>query len=148
MEVREQLNEFLTDIFNGILKLEEKSLKKYSDFSLSIAEMHIIEKIGMSKEIRMSDLAKAIRVTLGTVTVSINRLVKKGYIERSQIVHDRRVVLIKLTSKGTAVFRLHEIFHKKMVDEIVLGLTPNEENILAKALGNLAHYFKGLELKD
>jgi DNA-binding MarR family transcriptional regulator len=110
--------------------------------------MHIIEKIGQSKEIRMSDLAKAIRVTLGTVTVSINRLVKKGYIERSHIVNDRRVVLIKLTSKGTAVFRLHEIFHKKMVEEIVLGLTPYEEGILAKALGNLANYFKGLELAD
>ena len=145
MGVRDELNEFLSEIFNGILKLEERSIKKNSSSLLSIQELHIIEKIGQKIQVRMGDLAKALALTVGTVTVSIDRLEKKGYIERSRIENDRRVVIIKLTQKGQAAFRLHEIFHHKMVEEIVHGLTQNEEAVLAKALANLANYFKEIE---
>jgi DNA-binding MarR family transcriptional regulator len=146
MELRLQLNEFLTDIFNGILKIEEQSIKKSSDATLSIAELHIIEKIGDAEVIRMSQLAKALNVTVGTVTVSVDRLQKKGFIERSRIENDRRVVILKLTAKGGAAYRLHQKFHNKMIDGIVVGLSENEEEVLSKALSNLAKFFKELKV--
>lgn len=143
--VREQLNDFLSEIFNSILKLEAKAVNELGSDSLSISELHLIEKIGRNNELRMSDLAKALDITLGTLTVSVDRLEKKGCISRRRIENDRRVVLIKLTPKGAAAYRLHEIFHTRMVEAIVEGLTPLEEKTLTKSLGNLASYFRSLE---
>ena len=39
-----------------------------------------------------SEVAKELSITVGTLTVAINNLVKKGYVERLRSEDDRRVV--------------------------------------------------------
>ena len=141
MSNHETVNEILVRLFANILYIEEKCLKigKFDD--LTITEMHLIENIGFSTERTMSDTAKAVKVTSGTLTSAIDNLIKKGYVERRRSSEDRRVVKIRLTEKGKEAFKYHEDFHKDMVISALQQLNSHEEEVLIKVLSNIEVFF-------
>ncbi|WP_035293007.1 MarR family transcriptional regulator [Clostridium sp. KNHs214] len=136
------LNELLVETFNDILEIEQKALKEGAFSELSITEIHTIEAIGMYETKTMTEVAKALDITVGTLTTAINNLVKKGYVERKRDEMDRRVVQIALTRKGKLAYRVHEKFHSDMVKATIEGLTKEEEGILIKSLDKLNNFFK------
>lgn len=136
------LNELLVQLFNDILQIEEKTLKSGPLSDLSVTELHTIEAIGMYQERTMSEVAQDLKITVGTLTTAINKLIKKEYVERKRIEEDRRVVLIHLTKKGKLAFRLHEKFHHDMINETLDGLSEDEEEILISSLERLNVFFK------
>ncbi|MBM7690384.1 MarR family transcriptional regulator [Enterococcus ureilyticus] len=138
----ETVNDYLVSVFNDILTIEESELKKSQFNDLSITEMHTIEAIGMYKKKTSSEVAKELSITVGTLTVAINNLVKKGYVERIRSEDDRRVVKLGLTKKGKLLFRVHQHFHKEMVRRILNGMDKAEEKALLKALKNLHDFLK------
>ncbi len=77
---------------------------------------------------------------MGTLSVSIQNLVKKGYVERVSSPSDRRVVLLKLTKRGKLLYRMHRKFHLNMVAETLNGMEPEEAATLVKGLRNLHRF--------
>ena len=136
------INELLVQLFNDVLQIEESSLKNGEISDLSITEIHTIEAIGMYTEKTMSEVAQSLKITVGTLTTAINKLIKKQYVERKRIEEDRRVVLIKLTKRGKLAYRLHEKFHKDMINTAIEGLDEKEEKILISSLSKLNDFFK------
>lgn len=136
------LNHILVKMFNDILKIEEQVLinEEYKD--ISITDMHIIETIGYDSSRNMTSVAKDLGITVGTLTIAINNLVKKDYVKRTRSQKDRRVVLICLTSKGQKAYKHHEQFHLDMIEEIKSQMTPDEEKVLLKMLNSIYSYFK------
>lgn len=132
-----EVNPFLVEIFNEILIIEENALRVSQFKDLSIKEMHTIEAIGMYAEHTTSEVAKKTYVTVGTLTVSINNLAKKGYVQRIRSEEDRRVVKLGLTKKGRLLYRLHDKFHRDMVKETLVDLSKEEAKVLIKGLRNL-----------
>ncbi|CDH90064.1 MarR-family transcriptional regulator [Clostridium botulinum B str. Eklund 17B (NRP)] len=130
------------ELFNDILQIEEQTIKEGVISDLSITEIHTIEAIGMYKKRTMSEVAQDLKITVGTLTTAINKLIKKGYVERSRIEEDRRVVLIALTKKGKLAYRLHEKFHNDMVSNSIESLTQQEEVMLISALNKINEFLK------
>ncbi|TCT11673.1 MarR family transcriptional regulator [Natranaerovirga pectinivora] len=141
-EYYKTLNNLLVGLFNDILQIEEKALLSDNFKDISITDMHIIEAIDIDKPKNMSTVAKKLNITVGTLTIAINNLVKKGYVNRIRSELDRRVVLISLTTKGKRAFLHHLKFHKEMIDETIKNLDGEEVKIFIKALGNITDYFK------
>ena len=100
MEIYESLNSILVTLFNDILSIEEKALITEEFKDISVTDMHIIEAIGITQPKTMTIISKSLGVTMGTLTVGINGLVKKGYVVRERSDQDRRVVYASLTLKG------------------------------------------------
>lgn len=138
----ETVNDYLVSVFNDILTIEESELKKSQFNDLSITEMHTIEAICMYKKKTSSEVAKELSITVGTLTVAINNLVKKGYVERLRSEDDRRVVKLGLTKKGKLLFRVHQHFHREMVKNILKGMEQEEEQALLRALKNLHDFLQ------
>ena len=138
----ETVNDYLVSVFNDILTIEESELKNSQFNDLSITEMHTIEAIGMYKKKTSSEVAKELSITVGTLTVAINNLVKKGYVERLRSEDDRRVVKLGLTKKGKLLFRVHQHFHREMVKNILKGMEQEEEQALLRALKNLHDFLQ------
>ncbi|MFN6654333.1 fatty acid biosynthesis transcriptional regulator FabT [Enterococcus faecalis] len=138
----ETVNDYLVSVFNDILTIEESELKKSQFNDLSITEMHTIEAIGMYKKKTSSEVAKELSITVETLTVAINNLVKKGYVERLRSEDDRRVVKLGLTKKGKLLFRVHQHFHREMVKNILKGMEQEEEQALLRALKNLHDFLQ------
>lgn len=138
----EILNHLMVEIFNDILTIEQTALKKGAFSDLSVTEMHTIEAIGMYHPRTMSEVAQDLKITVGTLTTAINRLVKKEYVERKRVEDDRRIVQISLTKKGKLAYRLHEKFHTEMIHAMVEGMNLENEEILIQSLGQLSQFLK------
>ena len=136
-ETLQVVNKLLVETFNDILYIEEKALKEGSFNDVSITEVHTIEAIGMYEKKMMSEVAKNLDITVGTLTVAVNKLVKKDYVQRFKSEDDKRIVLIGLTKKGRLLYRVHDKFHKDMVRETINGMSEDDTRILAEALGRL-----------
>lgn len=136
------LNRLLVQLFNDILHIEEKALKNTKFTNLSITEIHTIEAIGEEGNRTMGEIAHDLRITVGTLTTAINRLIKKGYVERKRIEEDRRVVLVSLTEMGQEVFNTHSIFHKEMIDAILEAFKGEDLEVLTKILGKASRFFE------
>ena len=115
--------------------------------------MHIIEAIGIDEPRNMSFVAKKLSVTVGTLTIAVNNLVKKEYDNTNPIKvfedvynvileKDRRVVLISLTEKGRRAYEHHRLFHDKMIKATIANMSEQEEEVLAQALTNLIGFFE------
>ena len=76
-EARDVLNTLLVDLFNDILKIEASVLKEGEFNDLSVTEMHIIEAIGLDREMTMTEVARDLEITVGTLTTAINRLMEQ-----------------------------------------------------------------------
>ncbi|MBP1041935.1 MarR family winged helix-turn-helix transcriptional regulator [Vagococcus allomyrinae] len=138
----EKVNAYLVTVFNDILTIEESELRKSQFDDISIKEMHTIEAIGLHKERTSSEVAKSLSVTVGTLTVAINNLEKKGYVERVRSDADRRVVRLKLTNRGRLFYRVHQLFHKKMVEAALGDMNEDEKKALIRGLRNLHGFLK------
>lgn len=98
------INDVLVHLFNEVWQLEKSALTAGEFKDLTYNDMHIIEAVGLDGQ-KMSDIAAALHITVGSLTTSMNGLVKKGYTERERSGKDRRVVYIHLTAKGKKSLR-------------------------------------------
>lgn len=137
----EVLHDILVKLFQEILDIESKALITSEFKDISVNDMHIIEAIGEREPKNMSSVAKIMSVTVGTLTIAINSLVKKGYVHRERSEEDRRVVLISLTEKGKKANAHHMKFHDGMIQAVLKDLNEEQQEILVKALMNLRAFF-------
>ena len=135
------INELLVNIFNHILSVEQKALKR-EGVSLSMTEVHVLDAIKDSACATMSSVAKRLRITLGTLTTSINVLVKKEFVNRIKDIKDRRKIHLGLTQKAEKVLEIHHKFHEEMVDSLFFEMKIDQDEVLMRALANISEYFK------
>ncbi len=139
-----EINRMLVEVYDDVNHIEEYSIKKGVFSDLSITEIHTIEAVGLYQPRTMSEVATELGITLGTLTIAVDKLIRKGYLERSRSETDRRIVYVTLTKKGKLAYRIHEKFHLDMVKAIMLDFTPQEEEVLLTALGKLNQHLKDI----
>ena len=142
MDINIALNEILVKFFRNIAVIEERSLKRGEYKNVTVNDMHVMEAIGKGEPKNMTAVARALAVTTGTLTISVNSLVKKGLVKRVRSEEDRRVVLVSLSESGKQAYEYHQKFHKEMVNTVLQNLDDKEKEVLAKALSGLSHYFR------
>ena len=142
MEHYKMLNDILVNLFNEILGIEEKALTLSEFRDISVNDMHILEAVGTEEPRSMSSVAKSLSVTVGTLTIAMNNLVKKGYVNRARSEEDRRVVLISLSEKGEKAYYHHQKFHDDMIQAIMTDLDETQMDALTQALNKLRAFFR------
>lgn len=118
----EFLNIRLVDTFNEILKVEELSLRRATNETVTVTELHWLDAVAKDAQATILSLAAATRVTVSTMTMAVNRLEDKQYVERMRETANHRVVRVRLTEKGRAPAYVHKRFHRRMVRAVVKGL--------------------------
>ena len=122
MDTFEVLNNLLVKLFNDILDVEEKALITDEFKDISVIDMHIIEAVGTEEPRTMTAISKTLGVTMGTLTIGMNALVKKG-------------------PKGVSAYKHHAAFHKDMIDSVMDSLNEEEAAVLTKSLNKLEDFF-------
>lgn len=141
MDIISTLNELLVKLFRNINVIEERAIRtgEYNDVTAN--DMHVIEAIGTEEAKNMTSVARSLDVTTGTLTIAVNSLVRKGYVNRVRSEEDRRVVLISLSDKGKKAYLHHRQFHDRMINVVVEELTEEEQQVLERALKKLNQFF-------
>lgn len=100
MDTDKTLNDILVNLFNDLMDIEDKCLITGEFRNISNNDMHVIEAIGIEEPRNMSEVARRLNITTGTLTRSIDALVRKKYVERNRSQEDKRVVRLSLTDAG------------------------------------------------
>ena len=95
--VLDLINEELIEAFENVMKIEALYMDREYKIKLSMTEVHTIAAIGIAELKSMGEIARRLHITVGTLTVAITNLVKKGYVERYKSEEDRRIVKVGLT---------------------------------------------------
>lgn len=140
-KARQVLNELLVDVFNRITIIEGATLKKRG-VKLSMTEIHILDAIDKANEASMSKLANKLLVTVGSLTIAVDTLVKKGLVVRKESPGDRRKVVLELTALAKEPLKLHSEFHEEMIDNVIRDMKLEENPQLINSLDNLMEYFR------
>ena len=123
------LNELLVTLLSKVMDAESKGVITEEFRDITNNDMHIIEAIGVKEPKNMSAIAAKMYVTVGTLTVNMNSLEKKGYV-------------VTLTEKGRKAFFHHRDYHKAMIHAAVRGLEEDEMQALMNCLNKLNAFFE------
>jgi DNA-binding MarR family transcriptional regulator len=144
-ELSTKLNNMIVNTFNSILKVEQEIIQSFSNYNLTIAEIHLLEQVGYYPEkCTISELASSLKVKLPTVTVAVNKLVTKNCLLKEKNPIDTRSINISLTETGKKINRVHIGFHKKMISDLSEGMSDKEIELLIHAIGKLQAYFDNI----
>lgn len=138
------VDELLRQLIEKYSKLENKK-HLYKDLKeLTIGEINTIIVIGIEMK-TMSEIANKLGVSFGTPTITIDRLIKKEYVERIRDVgDDRRQVFIKLSAKGMEIYN-SVVALKERVSEKIFGiLTDSERQAAISILSKVNNQFNEL----
>lgn len=145
MDAYRTINDTLVNLFNEIWELEKEAIITEEFKDITNNDMHIIEAIGLSGENTMSSVAKKLKITAGSLTTTVNALVRKAYVKRERSEEDRRVVYITLTEKGEKAFYHHEQFHRQMTNAVIEKLDDEEIDALVKMLKDISAFFRSYQ---
>ena len=128
----------LTRAQAAVARLAEADIARHD---LTIAEFGVLEALYHVGPLLLGDLQRKILVSSGGVTYLVDRLEKRGLVERVDCPEDRRARYAKLTPAGRRL--IDRIFpqHERAIGEAVSGLTRAEQTqatALLKALGTAA----------
>ncbi len=148
----QEMSKRLIAVFDNIMHLEHVSILDGLEGKLSLSEIHTIVAIGSEDFSSMSQVAGMLKITVGTLTVAINNLVKKGYVERHRCEQDRRIVKLGLTQTGNEVCRVHREFHRRLAEAMTQGFSERERQTVNQAIDNLGDFieqgYRGLKIMD
>ena len=67
---------------------------------ISVAQLHILYTLRRNGQMPMSRLAEVLNVSLSNATGLIDRIEERGFVDRTRVPEDRRIVLIRVTEAG------------------------------------------------
>ena len=140
-KTRNTLNELLVELFNYILYIEEKNLKD-SGVPLTMNEVHTLESIQKATDNSMTYIARRCMVAQSTLTSNVTKLERKGYAIRYKDDRDKRINRVSITEKAVDVLKIHDEFHKKMIDKIMNNMAIGEDRLLMESLENIMGFFR------
>ncbi len=135
------LNELLVGMFNYILYIEERNLKR-EGVGLTMSEVHLLESIDKASDNTMTHIANRSMITQGTLTTNVKKLVNKGLVERYRDEKDGRIVRLRVTDQAREILKIHDEFHKNFIDKAVEDLGIKETDVLMHSLSNILDYFR------
>ncbi len=150
MNHEQMIDQVLVHLFNDLLRIEERTLQR-SCPDLSMREIHIIEAVCAAQKqddpdaSTMTVLAATLRITIGTLTVAVSTLVRKGYVARQQSQTDRRRIHVLPLPQALEVERTHRAFHRRMVEAVTTAIPQEQLDVLLQGLRGINDYFYGQE---
>jgi MarR family multiple antibiotic resistance transcriptional regulator len=104
-----------------------KRLHSYIDYGTFY---RVSSSLQMERSLSMGELSNALSVPFSKATRVVDGLVTDGYLTRLPDPDDRRVIKVALTQEGTKLHKTIESFTGEHVQDILAGLTSEEQEIL------------------
>jgi DNA-binding MarR family transcriptional regulator len=146
-------NEVLVkEIVAGILRLYRAvyldSLKTSKRFGLTGSQSAVLRAILAHGALSSAELSRKLCVTPSNITGVIDRLEKKGLVERVRQREDRRVVLITLTESGKELSKqLPDPIERKLISGLV-DLGPEQVHALSDAMNRIVDLISAERIEE
>jgi DNA-binding MarR family transcriptional regulator len=114
---------------------------------VSRTEVGVLRKLWASPR-RITELAAEERVTQPAITLLVNRLTERGWVQRIPDPTDGRAVLVSLTATGEEVFEGLRAEYRALLHEEMASLEDGEVETLAAAVAILDKLIDRLKERD
>jgi len=118
-----------------------------SSIGVSRTEVGVLNSL-WTRPFRITELAAREGVTQPAVTLLVNRLEERGWVQRTADPTDRRVVLVELTSAGRCVFDRIRAEYRALLHEDMAILPDADVETLARAVEILDDLIERLEERE
>lgn len=130
----ERLEEMMAKLSAYMGRMEEDAKEQFNFKELTITQMHYLEMISELENPNLTELAVAMKLTKPTVTVLVDKLIEKELIYKVQSDADRRSTHLHLTERGKLINQMHGYAHRRMSEDIVKKIYPDEVTQLTSLL--------------
>jgi len=118
------------------IDLHSKKLERSA--GLTVPQILILQTVGEAGSMSVSEIARHVSLSQGTVTSIIDRMVRKDLVQRTRDNADRRVVSISLTRRGTEQLdRAPGLLQEEFINRFDT-LEPWEQKMLTAAVERIA----------
>jgi len=107
---------------------------------LGDSDFRVLEALLHKGPLPVNTLGPKVWLTPGSISVAVERLVKKGLVSRNDHPGDRRVRQVELTAKGRALITRGFREHAAAMEAVVGVLSENERLILLRLLKKLGKH--------
>src|SRR6266568_5862638 len=107
---------------------------------LGDSDFRVLEVLLHKGSLPVNTIGPKVWLTPGSISVAVERLVKKGLVARKEHSHDRRVRQVELTAKGRALITLGFREHAAAMENAVSVLSKNERLALLRLLKKLGKH--------
>lgn len=129
----------LSKAYKAVMDRATKDVKQYG---LSPSEFMILEVLYAKGKIPLQQIGEKILVTSGSITYNIDKLEKKGFLNRVPCAEDRRVIFAEMTAAGNELFDSIFPIHATTIHSLMKALTQDEQREATESLKKLG---KGVE---
>jgi DNA-binding MarR family transcriptional regulator len=97
-----KMDQIMPEVMKGFLHRQHNDIYKCK---ITLSQMMILELINRQGPVRMTDLAKFMKVTTAASTGIVRRLVSLGYVQREYNQEDRRIIKIRISTRGAELLK-------------------------------------------
>ena len=129
-ELREQI---IADFRVTIGAMKCAMSERLVRLGISTAQLHIMYTLERNGVMTMSHLADVLGVSLSNASGLVDRMEERGYIERTRVPEDRRIVLVRVTEAGTRMIQENDALSDELMRDVLGRLNPAELPVIARA---------------
>jgi MarR family 2-MHQ and catechol resistance regulon transcriptional repressor len=110
---------------------------------LGDSDFRVLEALLHKGPLPVNTIGPLVWLTPGSISVAVERLVKKGLVSRKHQAGDRRVRQVELTARGRSLITAGFGEHAAAMENVVSVLSKNERLILLRLLKKLGKHAAG-----
>jgi DNA-binding MarR family transcriptional regulator len=114
---------------------------------ITVTQMRVLSFFSESDVVYISEVSRALGMSIQSVNNLVRRLELLGYVERTKNEMDKRLSDIRLTAKGRERFEVYRNDQFEILTGILQQLEPTEKKILAATIENAALMLEKAALK-
>jgi MarR family 2-MHQ and catechol resistance regulon transcriptional repressor len=111
---------------HSIMSFDRESIQKAGCGSLT--DFAVLEVLLHKGALPVNEIGEKVLLTSGSITTAIQRLEKKGLVERVRDDKDRRVVRVNLTGKGRSLIEASFQEHSERLDDLFSVFSEEEKD--------------------
>jgi MarR family 2-MHQ and catechol resistance regulon transcriptional repressor len=119
--------------------VEAHAVRSIESLSICPSDFGVLEVLLHKGPMPINTIGKKVLLTSGSITTLVDRLEKRGFVERFDDISDRRIRLVRLTQTGRTVITEAFARHQEHLDQAVSDLSQGELSTLIELLKKLGH---------
>ena len=132
----------IADFRAAMTALKCASSERLLRVGISMAQLHILYTLQRTGEMPMSRLADVLNVSLSNATGLIDRIEERGFVERTRVPEDRRIVLIRVTDAGRRMLDEVDAISTELLRSVFARIGRSQLTLVGRAIAELR---RGLE---
>lgn len=131
---RTALEQEMIEAMNPFSPGDRGVLKDWHRHSISLVHINVLTSLRIEGPLSMRRLAERLDISDASATGIVDRMEKRGLVERRHDTADRRVVLVCLTDRGTQVLNDMDVHRRQFMGQLLARLTDDDLQAVARGM--------------